>query len=66
MVQPRNKFVLDDAAIEQALALVPAAPIPEQMDVALQLSQCGDKLAIDEEFVCSICHNVAWKAEECA
>jgi hypothetical protein len=35
MVQPRNKFVLDDAAIEQALALVPAAPIPEQMDVAL-------------------------------
>jgi hypothetical protein len=35
MVQPRNKFVLEDAAIEQALALVPAAPIPEQMDVAL-------------------------------
>ena len=29
MVQPRLKFVLDDAAIEQALALVPAAPAPE-------------------------------------
>jgi hypothetical protein len=33
MVQPKTKFVLYEAAIEQALMLVPAAPVPEQMDV---------------------------------
>ncbi len=46
MVQPKQKFVLDDSAIEQALALVPGAPKPEDMQVNLDLSQCKEK-AID-------------------
>jgi hypothetical protein len=40
MVQPKEKIVLDEATIEQALALVPAAPKPEEMKVALSLQQC--------------------------
>ena len=62
MVEAKKKFLLDDTAIEQALALVPAAIKPEQIKVELLISQCREKV-LNEDFVCSICTFIAWDAK---